>query len=82
MYQLLNVHGINEVRNIEIHTKETLGSEPRDFEIELVIEKIKCHIPTDIIQFHTEVFKAVVEQIATRYVLTYLLTYSMEKSPS
>ena len=69
LYQLLNVHGINEVRNIEIHTKEPLGSEPRDVETELAIEKLKRHIPTEIDQIQTEMFTAVVEQIAMRHII-------------
>ena len=32
--QLLNVHGINDVRQTEIHTTEPLESEPNAFEVE------------------------------------------------
>jgi len=39
--QLLNVHGVNDVRQTEIHTAEPLVPEPRVFEFELVIEKLK-----------------------------------------
>jgi hypothetical protein len=37
--QLLNIYGINDVRQTEIHTAEPLVTEPSVFEIELPIEK-------------------------------------------
>ena len=39
--QLLNVHGVNDVRQTEIHTAEPLVPEPSAFEFELAIEKLK-----------------------------------------
>jgi hypothetical protein len=39
--QLLNVHGVNDVRQIEIHTVEPLVSQPSAFEVEMAIEKLK-----------------------------------------
>ena len=36
--QLLNVHGVNDVRQAEIHTAEPLVLEPSAFEVELAIE--------------------------------------------
>jgi len=39
--QLLNVFGVNDVRQTEIHTSELLVPEPNAFEIEMVIEEIK-----------------------------------------
>ena len=41
--QLLNAHGVNDVRQREIHTAEPLAPEPSDCEVELVIEKLKRH---------------------------------------
>ena len=41
--QLLNVHGVNDVRQAEIHTVEPLVPEPSAFEIELAMEKLKSH---------------------------------------
>jgi len=43
--QLLNVHGINDVSQTEIHThtQEPLVPEPSVFEVELAIEKLKSH---------------------------------------
>ena len=42
-FQLLNVYGVNGVRQIEIHTAEPLlVPEPRAFKVELAIEKVKA----------------------------------------
>ena len=41
--QLLNVHGVNDVRQAEIHTVEPLVAEPSAFDVELAIEKLKSH---------------------------------------
>ena len=43
--QLLNVHAINDVRQIEIYTATPLVPEPRAFEFEMTIEKLKRHKP-------------------------------------
>jgi hypothetical protein len=42
-FQLLNVHGVNDVRRTEIHTAEPLVPEPSALEFELAIEKLKRH---------------------------------------
>jgi len=42
-FQLLNAHGVNDVRHTEIHTAEPLVPEPSDFDFELAIEKLKSH---------------------------------------
>jgi hypothetical protein len=39
--QLLNVHGVNDVRQTEIHTSEPLVPKPSAFEVKLDIEKLK-----------------------------------------
>ena len=41
--QLLNVHGINDVRQTEIHTVEPLLPEPSAFDVEMAIGKVKSH---------------------------------------
>jgi hypothetical protein len=53
----LNVHGVNDVRQTEIHTAEPLVLEPSAFEVEMFIEKLKRHkspgidkIPAEMIQ--------------------------------
>ena len=40
-YQLLNVHGLNDIRQTEIHTAEPLLPERSAFEFELAIGKLK-----------------------------------------
>ena len=41
--QILNVHGVSDVRQAEIHTAEPLVPELSALEVELAIEKIKSH---------------------------------------
>jgi len=41
--QLFNVHGVNDVRQTEIHTAEPLVLQPSAFEIELANEKPRSH---------------------------------------
>jgi hypothetical protein len=42
--QLLNAHGVNDLSQTEIHTAETLVSEPSAFGFEMAIEMLKSHI--------------------------------------
>jgi hypothetical protein len=42
--QLLNIHGINDVRQAEIHTSELPVPEPSAFEVEMAIEKLERQI--------------------------------------
>jgi len=39
----LNIHGVLDDRQTEIHTTEPLVPEPSAFEVELAIEKLKSH---------------------------------------
>jgi hypothetical protein len=39
--QLLNVHNVNDVRQIEIHTAEPLVPGPSHLEVEIAIAKLK-----------------------------------------
>jgi hypothetical protein len=57
-FQLLNVQGVNDVRQTEIHTAEPLVPEPSDFEVEMAIEKLKRHKSPDTDQIPTELIKA------------------------
>ena len=41
--QLLNVNGVHDVRQTEIHIAEPLVPEPSALEVELAIEKLKNH---------------------------------------
>jgi len=58
---LLNVHGVNDVRQNKIYTAEPLVSHPHavEFEFVLAIEKLKSHKSTGIGQIPAELFKAV-----------------------
>jgi hypothetical protein len=70
--QLLSVHGVNDVRQTEIHTAEPLWPELSAFEVELAIEKLKRHkspgtdqIPAALIKagrrtIHCEIHKLVI----------------------
>jgi hypothetical protein len=41
--QLLNVHWVNDVRQIEIHTVPPLVPEPGALGVEMAVEKLKRH---------------------------------------
>ena len=56
--QLLNVHGVNDIRQGEIHTAEPLVPEPSAFEVELAIEKLKSHKSPSTDQISAEMIKA------------------------
>jgi hypothetical protein len=57
-FQPLNVHGVNDVRQTEIHTAEPLVLEPSASEVEMAIEKLKRHKSPGIDQIPAELFKA------------------------
>jgi hypothetical protein len=50
--QILNVHGVSDVRQAEIHTAEQLVPEPSILELELAIEKLVTinKIPAELIK--------------------------------
>jgi hypothetical protein len=56
--QILNVYGVSDVRQAEIHTAEPLVSEPSTLEVELAIEKLKSHKSPGIDQIPAELIKA------------------------
>jgi hypothetical protein len=56
--QLLNIHGVNDVRQIEVHTAEPLVPEPSAFEVEIAIEKLKSHKSPGINQIPAELIIA------------------------
>jgi len=70
--ELLNVHGVNDVRQTEIHTAVPLVPEPSAFEVELAIENLKSHkspgtdqIPAELIKtggraFRYEIHKLII----------------------
>ena len=56
--QILNVHGVSDVRQAEIHTAEPLVPEPSALEFELAIEKLKSHKSPGTDQIPAELIKA------------------------
>jgi hypothetical protein len=55
--QILKVHGVNDVRQAEIHTAELLLPEPSVSEIELATDKLKRHKSPGIDQIPAELIK-------------------------
>jgi hypothetical protein len=58
LFQLLNVHGVNDVRQTEIHTPEPLVPEPSSSEVENAIEKFKGYKSPGIDQIPAELIQA------------------------
>ena len=56
--QLLNVHGVNDVRQIAIYTAGPLVPESSSFEFEMTIEKLKRHKSPGIDQTPAELIQA------------------------
>jgi hypothetical protein len=56
--QILNVHGVSDVRQAEIHTAELLVPEPSALKVELAIEKLKSHKSPGIDQIPAKLIKA------------------------
>jgi hypothetical protein len=54
----LNVCGVNDVRQTEVHTAVPLVPEPSDSEVEIAIEKLKRHKSPATDQIPAELFKA------------------------
>jgi hypothetical protein len=52
--QLLNVHGVNDVRQTEIQTAEPLVPEPSSSDVEIAIEKMKRYKSPGIDQITAE----------------------------
>ena len=52
------MHGVNDVRQAEIHTSEPLVPDPSASEVELAIEKLKSHKSPGIDQIPAELIKA------------------------
>jgi len=56
--QLLNVHGVDDVRQREVDTAEPLLPEPSVCKVKMVIEKLKRHKSPGINQITAELIKA------------------------
>jgi hypothetical protein len=69
-FQLLNVHDVREVRQIEIHTAEPLAPGPSHLEIEISIAKLKKYkspgsdqIPAEMYQAGGEILMSVIHKL-------------------
>jgi hypothetical protein len=54
----LNLHGVNDVRQTEIHTAEPLVSEPSTFGVNMAVEKLKRYKSPGIDQIPVNLIKA------------------------
>jgi hypothetical protein len=54
----LNVHGVDDVRQTEVHTAEPLLPEPSVCKVKIVTEKLKKHKSPGIDQITAEMIKA------------------------
>jgi hypothetical protein len=59
--QVLNVHGVHDVRQMDIHTAEPLVSEPSLVEVEIAIGKLKSYKSPGTDNIPAELSKAGVE---------------------
>jgi hypothetical protein len=77
----LNVHGVNDVGQAEIHTAELLVPEPSASEIELAIEKLKSHKSPGIDQIPAEPIKAGGRTISCEIHKLIILIWNKEEVP-
>ena len=89
-FQLFNVHGVKDVGQPEINAAEALVPEPSASEVELTIDKLKCHKSPGIDQILAELIKAggnnyrgisllpATYKILTNILLSWLIPYAKE----
>jgi hypothetical protein len=68
--QVLNVHGVHDVRQMDMHTAEPLVSEPSLVEVEIAIGKLKSYkspgtdnIPTELIKAGGEILYSEIHRL-------------------
>ena len=71
--QLFSVHGVSDVRQIEMHTAEPLVPEPSAFEVDMAIDNIKRYISPAIDQIQQNLLKLSAGQFVLRSVSTVLV---------
>ena len=64
--QLLNLRGVNGIKQTEIHIAEPLVPEPSAFGVEMATEKLKTHKSPGTDQITAELITAGVEQFDVR----------------
>jgi hypothetical protein len=71
--QVLNVHGVHDVRQMDIHTAELLIPEPSLVEVEIATGKLKSYKSTGTDQIPAELIKAGVKHYILRYTDLFVL---------
>jgi hypothetical protein len=64
--RLLNVHRVNNIRQIKIRTAEPLVSDPRSFEVQIAIAKLKKFKSQGSYQFMPELIQAGYEKVRSK----------------
>jgi hypothetical protein len=66
----LNIHGVSDDRQIEIHTAELLVPDPNTFEVEIAIAKLKRYksprsdqIPAEVIQAGGKILRSEIQKL-------------------
>ena len=77
----MNVHGVNNVRQTELHTAEPLVPEPSAFEVELATEKLKSHKSPGIDQIPAKLIKAWGRRICYEVHKLIIFIWNKEKLP-
>jgi hypothetical protein len=70
---VLNVHGIHDVRQMDIHTAEPLVPEPSLVEVEIAIGKLKSYKSQVLIIFRLNLSKQGLKYYITRYTDLFVL---------
>jgi hypothetical protein len=71
--QVLNVHGVHDVRQMDMHTADPLVPEPSLIELEIAIGKLKSYKSPGTHQILTELIKAGVKRYVLRYTNLFVL---------
>ena len=67
------MHGVNDVRQAEIHRPGQLVPEPSAFEVEMAIVKLKRHKSPGVDQIPAELLKAGVEPLVLRSINVFIM---------
>jgi len=89
--QILNVHGVNNVRDTEIHTEihteEPLVPEPSAFQVEFAIDKLKSHkstctdkIPAELIKSGGKTIRCKIHKLITSIWIKEELSQELKES--
>ena len=79
--QPLNIHGVSDVRQTEVHTGEPPVPDPSAFDFELATEKLKSHKSPGFDQFLAELIKAGGRTILCEIHKLIIYTWNKEELP-